>query len=395
MENIMNKNIGILTYHHVMNDGAILQAYSQAKTIQECLDSYEVDIINYRIKAVEIEEFKSYFYRPILRFDISRIKRYVHFKKFINHELPLSYEGLISDDYEKAIRFVKDKYDVIIVGSDEVWKSICESGRTKRPFPNIYWLSPELNCKKIAMAASANRCDYRKISKKNREIGRKLLQDFDFLGVRDQHTVDFVSSLGICDKEVHKVPDPTFSFELTEDYHKTVKNKLTAKGLNLNEPILCFRTGTGSGEKDNLCKKATQYFKDRGYQTMSIGGYNRYADHNLGHIFNPFEWAHVYKFFDFCITDRFHGTIFSLKNGTPFLSIEDDEYYKRIRSKIVDLLEDFSMMHHYLYMDGSDYDLNETLKNIENTFSKKDVRHKVENMRIRYYDMLDVMGKLI
>ncbi len=389
----MNKKIGILTYHHVMNDGAILQAYSQAKTMNEYFECFDVEIIDYRIKKIEFKEFK-HFLRSLIKLNFENVKRYLRIKRFINRELPLSYSGLISDDYDKAVRFLDDKYHAVVIGSDEVWKSICESGRTKRPFPNIYWLSPDLDCKKISMAASANRCDYNNIDDKNREIGRRLLQQFDFIGVRDQHTVEFVRSLGV-DKKVYKVPDPTFTYELTERYDRIIKQKLEEEGVDLNRPILCFRTGTGSSEKDKLCKRAAEYFENKGYQTVSIGGYNRYAEYNLGDMFDPFEWAHVYKFFDFCITDRFHGTIFSLKNRTPFLSIEDDEYYKRIRSKIVDLLEDFEMMNHYLYLDGSDYDLEEILSDIEKNFSVKDVRMKVKMMRGRYYEMLETMGERI
>jgi len=388
----MKKKIGVLTYHHVMNDGAILQAYSQAEALDDHFDNFDTYIIDYRIKSMEIREFKSFVIRPVLRFDFSRLKRYIKLKKFINHKLPLSHTGLISDDYNKAIRYLKDQYDVIVVGSDEVWKNICESSRTKRPFPNVYWLSNELKCKKIALAASANRCEYSKICKKNRETGKKLLQDFDFIGVRDKHSIDFVRSLGI-DREVYKVPDPTFTYELTEKYDETIANKLQAKGVDLDKPILGFRTSTGTSHKDKLCKVAREYFRDKGYQIVSIGGYNKYAKYDLSEMFDPFEWAHVYKFFNFCITDRFHGTIFSLKNGIPFLSIEDNEYYKRIKSKIVDLLEAFSMIDYYLYLNGTDYDLYRILNNIERSFSEKDIERKVEKMRKRYYEILRVLEK--
>ncbi len=390
----MKKKIGVLTYHHVMNDGAILQAYSQAMALNNHFHKYNTYIIDYKIKSMEIRELKRFVIRPVFRFDFSTLKRYIKLKKFINQKLPLSYSGLISDDYNKAIRYLKDQYDVIVVGSDEVWKNICEKRVNKRPFPNIYWLSNELESKKIALAASANRCDYRHIGKKNRKIGKKLLQDFDFIGVRDQHTIDFVRSIGI-GKEVYKVPDPTFTYELTEKYDEMIANKLKVKGIDLDKPVLSFRTGTGTSQKEKLCKLASEYFKGKGYQIVSIGGHNKYAEYNLSEMFDPFEWAHVYKFFDFCITDRFHGTIFSLKNGIPFLSIEDDEYYKRIKSKIVDLLEDFEMMNHYLYMDGSDYDLEEILSDIEKDFSVKDVRMKVKMMRGRYYKMLETMGDVL
>ncbi len=375
-----------------MNDGAILQAYSQVTALQKQFKNSTVEIIDYRIKSMERMEFKFNFTKALLRLKFSKVKRYVKLKRFVKNNLPLSRDRLISDDYNEAINYLKNRYDVIVVGSDEVWKSICDD--SKRPFPNIYWLSPEIKCIKIALAASANRCDFNTIGIKKKEIGRKLLEDFDFIGVRDQHTIDFVKSLGVKNKEILKVPDPTFTYRFNKTDDRIIGKKLKSRGLDLNKPILCYRLGIG-GEKGELCRKAKEYFEKKGYQTVSIGGRNQYASIDVGDMFNPFEWARVYKYFDFCITDRFHGSIFCLKNGTPFLAVEDDDYYKVIRSKIVDLLDDFDMLEHYLFLDGSGYDLESILKNIENNFSEKLVKKKVKEMEERYYEVLDKIGKLL
>jgi polysaccharide pyruvyl transferase WcaK-like protein len=384
------KKIGILTYHHGMNEGTILQAYSQAIALQKYFKDADLEIIDYRVKKNKNKKLIGIIVGGMIKRDIlKRIKTYIKTKKFIKREMPLSKEKIISDDYGKNIGFLKEKYDAIVVGSDEVWKTI--SSKNKTPFPNIYFLSHDLNCKKIALAASANRCEYENISKKNRELGGKLLQDFDFIAVRDDHTKELINKLGV--KKTIKVSDPTFTFEL-KDYDKKIKYILKKRNVDINKPIVCFRLSSYRTKKNKLCKKAREYFKDKGYQIVSIG-YNDFADVNLTGELTPFEWASVFKFFDFCITDRFHGTIFCLKNGTPFLSVDDDEYYKRIKSKIIDLLEDFSMMDNYLYLDGTDYDLKKILDNIQQSFSKKDVEKKVETMKKRYYEVLDEIGDIL
>jgi polysaccharide pyruvyl transferase WcaK-like protein len=389
------KKIGVLTYHHVINDGGVLQAYSQAIALKKYFKNENVEIIDYRAKKTIKRERVLYLIGGVIKRDFNRIKKYMKIKRFIKKEMPLSKKKLISDDYKKSILFLKEKYDAIVVGSDEVWKSLYfdkDVKKSGRPFPNIYFLSTELKCKKIALAASANRCEYENISKKNRELGGKLLQAFDFISVRDEHTRDLIERLGV--KKTIKVPDPTFTFEL-KDYDKKIKDVLKKRNVDINKPIVCFRLGSDTPKKIELCKKAKEYFKKKGYQIVSIGGYNKFADINLTGLFNPFEWASVFKFFDFCITDRFHGTIFCLKNGTPFLSVDEDEYYKRIKSKIIDLLEDFSMMDNYLYLDGTDYDLKKILDNIQQSFSKKDVEKKVEMMKKRYYEVLDEIKKMV
>ena len=52
-----------------------------------------------------------------------------------------------------------------------------------------------------------------------------------------------------------------------------------------------------------------------------------------------------YPFFDFCITDRFHSTIFSIKGIIPFLVLEYTSKYKGAhQGKIVDLLTKINKM---------------------------------------------------
>lgn len=389
------KKIGFLTYHNEINDGGFLQAYSQANAFKNYFKDTHVEIIDYRSKALERRKKILFLIGGIIKGDIKRIRKYIKIKRFIKKEMPLSKEKLVSDDYKKSITFLKDKYDLIVVGSDEVWKSLCFSAEDKsgRSFPNIYFLSPELKCKKIAFAASANRCEFDKIAENNLEIVKKLLQEFHFIGVRDTHTIALLKNLEIS-KEIAKVPDPTFIYEI-RNYDTIIEKKLKRKNVDINKPILCLRLGSDTKKKIELCKKAREHFKKKGYQIVSIGGYNKFADINLTGLFNPFEWASVYKFFDFCITDRFHGTVFCLKNGTHFLSVDEEEYYKRIKSKIVDLLEELSMLNHYLYLDGSSYNIDDIIKNIKETFSEKDIKEKVEQMKKKYYEALDQVAKCL
>ena len=52
-------------------------------------------------------------------------------------------------------------------------------------------------------------------------------------------------------------------------------------------------------------------------------GYNRYADYCLTDI-SPLEWAGIFRYFSLTITDRFHVSIFSLKNGVPVVAVDWD-----------------------------------------------------------------------
>ena len=83
------------------------------------------------------------------------------------------------------------------------------------------------------------------------------------------------------------------------------------------------------------------------YQIVAVYYPNQYADVYLPEL-TPFEWAVVFSFFKITFTRYFHGTIFSLKNGTPTISIDDwslgenDQY-----SKLEDVLIRTDLKSHY------------------------------------------------
>lgn len=381
------KKIGLLTYHHVINYGAVLQTYAQAKILQSYFKDSVVEIIDYRSKVIERKEFVSHFLSCIKNFTLKPVKKYFNIKNFINKELPLSKDKFVSDNYKKSLNFINNKYDAVFVGSDEVWKSMAKG--SSRQFPNIYFLSPKLKCKKIGLAASANKCFLDIISPENKKIGKKLLNGFDFISVRDTHTLELLKSLGVNNKRIYKIPDPTLACDFNFINANKIKRKLKKIGVDFKKPIVCIRMDIGISNKKRhqFFSKLRDYFINRGFQIVSVGN-NKFADIDISDCLNPIEWAEVDKLFDFTITDRFHGTIFSLKNNTPFLVVEDNVKYKRMRSKIADLLEELSMEHHYLYLDDNDYNIREIVENIENNFSNKEVEKKLKKMRDKYYDVL-------
>ncbi|MCK8824326.1 polysaccharide pyruvyl transferase family protein [Fuchsiella alkaliacetigena] len=385
------KKVGILTYHHVLNEGANLQAYCQAKALQKTLGKkYDVKIIDYRVFNKEFTQWKGLIANFIkMRNPIVNFKRYRKIRSFINNEMPLTSDKLVSNNYDKAIEFISDKYDAIIVGSDEVWKIF--EGKYSRPFPNAYWLSPELKCKKISSAASANRFNYEEADKKKKKQMRKFLKTFDLVGVRDDHTLNMLKYLDIEEEKSYKVPDPTFSIKFSEDIYKKVKEKLIDKGLDLNRPIMALVISS-SGRKNGLSKNVADYFRKKGYQIVSISMNNEFADFYLQDILNPLEWAHVFKYFDFCLTDRFHGTIFSLQNNISFLTVDHEERYLKIRSKTVDLLEDLNLIDNHINV-LKEKDIIEKIKSIHNEGKKVDYDLKL--FRDNYYSHLERIKKLM
>ncbi len=105
-----DKRIGILTLHSGYNEGAILQAFCLASHLQSSLINSEVEIIDHRYPN------KVRAYGPV------HDERTKVLNDFINHALPSSRKRLLSDDHRATFEFIKEEYDVVVTGSDELWK---------------------------------------------------------------------------------------------------------------------------------------------------------------------------------------------------------------------------------------------------------------------------------
>jgi len=344
----MNKRnaVRILTYHSVTNNGAVLQAYSLSQALSRALGEHDVKIMDYLPGALRCNEFFKMF-KPLPKVPLFYMKRYFLFRRFVRANLDLDRTMPAGANLDRMVDFVDARdYRALVVGSDNIWR-ISEAALSPK-FPNIYWLSERIKAKKIAYAASAYGSKPALVTR-HRETLRRCLNSFDLIGVRDKFTLDLVQGCGIDpDIPVWEVPDPTFLYDIKET---GAGQKLTDLGIDLDRPIL----GILIFGRAELSAKIRDYYKSRGYQIVALSMHNTCADLSLGHLLNPFEWAEVFKYLTFCITDRFHGTIFCLKNQTPFISIEPHPIDSVQKSKIYSLLSSVDVLEAYADADAGDF----------------------------------------
>ncbi|MBL0744025.1 polysaccharide pyruvyl transferase family protein [Chryseolinea lacunae] len=355
--------IGIVTYHHVINDGAVLQAYAQQQALQRLFPDATVEIIDFRYKMIEKRE-RFDILKDVLKFRKSaffKLRKYITVRNFVNRKLPLSKRRIVADDLQEATAFINQHYDAVVVGSDEVWK--IDYKKFSRPFPNIYWLPQPINVIRIASAATANTLNLSALKEGDRSKAVELLRDFRLIGVRDRFTYDFVKT-NVPDAPLSLMPDPTFALTMEESIYATAKQKLEAAGVDLKKPILGLSLSSNIKELKELSAKVFSTFDAMGYQVVSIGQYNEYCHVNLTAQLDPLEWAHVYRFFQFCITDRFHSTIFSIRNHVNFVSVDFSNRYKEdVTGKIYDLLGRIAMLNHHLNL--KNFSIDEAMTRIQ------------------------------
>lgn len=117
--------VAILTYHYAMNYGAEFQTYA----LQEYLNSLpEIDayVLDYRgIRPMDL----SLFFRPrsIVKHPIASYKEYPVIKELFGKfvQFRSRYFNIQDKDVKrKDLKSISDKYDLFIVGSDQVWNPI-------------------------------------------------------------------------------------------------------------------------------------------------------------------------------------------------------------------------------------------------------------------------------
>lgn len=330
------KKIGILTYHRSINYGAFLQAYCLSQYVKHVSgDTAKVEIIDYTSK-VSHEIYKSTLFQG--KHKIDKWKQRIGFERSCRL-LPLSKDRLCTDSLEEIEAFLKKQsYDIIIVGSDEVWKV-----DGMRGFPTAYWLNFDMgDAVRISYAASS-RTDLNRIEQKKKEYIKSAVNRFQYLGVRDQTTYDMVVQIG-GGNPYHNC-DPTFVIPFTYD-RKAFKEKLYKK-YKIEKKQKIF----GIMMPDEKIVKKIKDKLGNEYKIIALYDFQEEADINMISI-NPFEWIRVIGCLDFLVTDRFHGTAFALKMGIPFLSVET--YDNPQNSKLHYLLGSNDLSEHYLvYRNGN------------------------------------------
>lgn len=359
----MNKRvkIGILTFHKSINYGAYLQCYSLSNALIKAFPEADVEVIDY-CPQYEIDKYEPSIhnfifgsqynkqsFKMVLKNVVKLIlmptllsKKKKQYRAFVKaqDELSLSSKKWRTDDYEAFFQDIENEYDIIIVGSDAVWENLVFS------FPSAYFVTDKVNAHKMSYAACSGRVVYTKLSEFEAEYMKNVFEGFDYIGVRDEATNSLVSSL-VPEKTIYHNCDPTIFLDLISDSKfakEKVKNKLIAAGIDLNKPIIGIMGG------DQMGKLVRDLFGNE-YQIVAVYYQNRYADVYLADL-TPFEWAVVFSFFKLTFTRFFHGTIFSLKNGTPTVSIDDwrtSDFGQA--SKLKDLLERLNLQNHYFFID--------------------------------------------
>ena len=173
---------GIMTYHNIPNFGAILQAYSLCKVINEL--GYECDVIDYECQNIVKRELEYHGSGNAIKLALHRVFSWPHVEKKILRCQEFDRQYYSKEKYTlKTIPKANKMYDGFISGSDIIW-NLDVNG-----YDYSYFLDfANEGKKKIAYGSSIGDCwkDTDKSKIKN------LLEQYDAVSVREEDTSCYI-----------------------------------------------------------------------------------------------------------------------------------------------------------------------------------------------------------
>ena len=305
----MVKRIGIITIQKCNNFGADLQAYALGAKLRSMgYDAENIDYLFYKhprhqggklenpVLPISMKNRIKEFLFPIIatlkgmrNSSVARERRR-RFVEWFNANVKVGHE------YRSVKSLYDDppKYDVYMVGSDQVWNP--------RLYSNIkpYFLD---------FAPHGARCVSYASSFGVSELSgpvfywyKQWLKKFSFIGLREKNGADIVKAMAL-DAEVGHVLDPTLLLKAEEWATVAVEpeERPTGKYLLLYDLIT-------SQETVDLAKR---WSGQNGWQVVRVG------DGTYG----PGEFVWLFAHAEAVVTNSFHGTAFAILNGKAFYSV--------------------------------------------------------------------------
>lgn len=302
--------IGIIThYFGSKNYGGNLQAYALVEFLSK--QGYIAEQISYnrandneKYNKEEIKTWKKLFKKVIKKFQYIARKCFFAFLKNRSHQVQ-NRNGSIDKFNQsiphsaqiynlKKINDIKNKYDVFIVGSDQVWHpaAICSAYLLNFDIGNGY---------KISYAASLGGAV---LTERQKQLFSESLKTYDAISVREESSVGLIQPL--TKTKVEWVLDPTLLLS-SEDW-----NRICTPRRVSDKYVFCYFLG-GIARYRKIVKQFAKAKKLKIVTLPYLGGAlvgENFGDYRLFDV-SPADFISLIKNAEYVFTDSFHATVFS------------------------------------------------------------------------------------
>lgn len=357
--------IGILTITPTVGFGGLLQAYALQQTLNTLTGS-EVEIINYKPK-ISIRQHLSYFISSVIKkvckqefvkYTINseysyRIQNLRSFHKYCLKYSPIVHPGI------SFSRLANSRYDVIVVGSDQVWRP-----KYVLSIKDFFLENVSSKIKKISYAASLGVDDWEFNIQDTQDCSR-LINSFDYVSVREKEAKVLIEKNLNYNKNIYWDLDPTLLA------NSSIYNELLIPSSRHKPHIFSYILDK-SNDKSNIQNLISNYLNKDVFD-FNTGGEDSSQSLN-NRVAPPIEeWVSGIYNSDFVITDSFHGCVFSIIFNKPFVAYVNKE---RGANRFISLLSMLNLEKQMIY---SYEDFDQSL--LTNIINWKRVNEIIEEQR--------------
>ena len=285
--------IGVLTFHRCINYGSYWQARCLAEGLQA--RGHDAVILDHHSRRINLAEWKCA-YQPVLPTAVpksdqplyrEKIERFFH----AFNTLPLS------PQFPLDVPQQMEHYDLVVVGSDEVWNIF-------HPWfggcPLFYGDGIKAD-RLISYAASFGNYP---AALGLEHVWSSKLQNFEAISVRDANAQQIIkNALGF---EPELVLDPCLQFPIVPVAH------------NHNFLETSYIAVYGHNFSASFASALRSYATHRNLPLISIGYRNDWADAQWLTA-DPHDFVEFIAQSEAVATNFFHGCVFALKNAKPFV----------------------------------------------------------------------------
>jgi polysaccharide pyruvyl transferase WcaK-like protein len=305
--------IGILTYHRAHNYGAMLQAYALRTYLHN--QGHDVEFIDYwpdshnkQYTLFKPIRGKSLYFKilNIISDSVTLIRRTIRMNKFNNfRKKHLGINDSIK--YTTNKEPIIERYDCVVVGSDQIWRTQEYEGKHVGIDPMYLCTNIPNTTRCISYAASMGIIS---LTSADEHVIRTSLKNFNTILVRENSLKQLVESLGY---SAHVVLDPTLLLTKQQWNQLIPSHRYSQKPYVLFYELMPSQEALAFAKKKALSLNCELLIMDSIIHTLPRKNHISYA--------SPIEFMHAIRDAEFVIATSFHGTAFSIIFEKQFITI--------------------------------------------------------------------------
>lgn len=287
--------IGIVTYHRSHNYGALLQAVALQSVLAE--EGHEVTYVDYwppyhkhLYEVFSVGYMKKRTLKANLRYIFGRIIKYKYIKKRYNN-----FEDFISQFITPHLSSMDDSYDLIIYGSDQIWRK----QREILTYDSFYFGKNKIKAQRqISYAASMG---ITTCSDNDKIILKEYLSYLDDIAVRESDLLNLVKEIGFNCK---LTLDPTLL--LSSEKWRSIMN---LEKKSIEKYVLYYKLMDNSFDD----KQVHEFANQRGLNLKVLyGDARRPKSQEDISTAGPLQFLDYIYNAEFVFTSSYHGLAFSV-----------------------------------------------------------------------------------